>query len=382
MFSFFKPRYVKEGETILKNAHKLLHYKRDLLSEAAVDEFKELTDELRKALNQRDEKAAQEATKKLEAKWSRYLPPAEEAGWRENCEVFLVAIIIALAVRTYYVQPFTIPTGSMQPTLYGIIGTETNEPAPSLPVRLLHLALYGRSYIDVVAQSDEAIEQLAEHKRFLLFTVTDIICTHNTYHAWAPQDTLTRYFNLSRSRQYKKGDVIVRGHVNTGDHVFVDKISYNFCPPKRGNVFVFSTLGISQLEAQTQNSPADGSQFYIKRLAGLPGDTLRIEPPKLFVNGSPAQGFGFERVMSQQDGYHGYFNGQREILTRRGYPVYGFLTSPESEVHLPAKSYFALGDNSGNSLDSRYWGSVPQRNIMGQAVFVYWPFASHWGLIK
>lgn len=382
MFSFFKPRYVKEGETILKNAHKLLHYKRDLLSEAVVAEFKGLTDELRKALNQRDEKAAQEAAKKLESKWSRYLPPAEEAGWRENCEVFLVAIIIALAVRTYYVQPFTIPTGSMQPTLYGIIGTETNEPAPSLPVRLLHLALYGRSYIDVVAQADEAVEQLSEHKRFLVFTVTDIVCTHNTYHTWATRDTLSRYFNIDPSRQYKKGDVIVRGYVNTGDHVFVDKITYNFCPPKRGNVFVFSTLGITQLEAQTQSNPAGGSQFYIKRLAGLPGDTLRIDPPKLFVNGELAKGIGFERVMSRQDGYNGYVNGRKENPTKWGSYVYGYLTSPESEVHLPAKSYWAMGDNSGNSLDSRYWGPVPQQNIMGQAVFVYWPFASHWGLIK
>ena len=370
MFSFFKPRYVKEGEVILKNAHKLLHYKRDLLGEESAAEFEALTRSLELALSARDEKAAQEITQKLETQWSRHLPPASEAGWRENCEVFLVAIIIAIGVRTYFVQPFTIPTGSMQPTLYGIIGTETDQPAPNFMVRMLHTVLYGRTYVDVVAESDEAIRDIAERKRFLFFTVTDIYCTNHTYHASVPRETLMRYFHIDLTREYKKGESIARGYVNTGDHVFVDKFTYHFLPPKRGDVFVFSTKDIRGLEAH--HNPAEGSQFYIKRLAGLPGDTLRIDPPRLFVNDAPAKGLGFERVMSKLDGYGGYFSG----------PAFGLLNDPENQVHLPAQSYMALGDNSGNSLDSRYWGFVPQRNIMGRAVFVYWPFASHWGLIR
>jgi len=370
MFSFFKPSFVKEGEMILKNAHKLLHYKRDLLSEAQVAEFQGLTNELELALRERKEERARDLIQKLETEWGRYLPPAHEAGWRENCEVFLVAIIIAIGVRTYFIQPFTIPTGSMQPTLYGIIGKETDQPAPNLAVRALHAVLYGRSYVDLVAKEDESVQQMVEHQWLFFFTVTDIQCTHNTYRAWAPRRILVQDLHLDTMREFKKGDVIVRGYVNTGDHVFVDKISYNFFPPHRGDVFVFSTLAIPGMARY--HAPGEPSQFYIKRLAGLPGDTLRIDPPRLFVNGTPASEFGFQRVMSQQDGYNGYFSG----------PGSGLLYSPDNSVHLPPHSFMAMGDNSGNSLDSRYWGYVPQQNIMGRAVFVYWPFANHWGLIK
>jgi signal peptidase I len=370
MFSFFQPRYVKEGQIILKNAHKLLHYKRDLLSESSVADFTALTDNLQQALHEHDEKAAKEIIQKLEAQWSLHLPPAKEAWWRENCEVFLVAIIIAIGVRTYFIQPFTIPTGSMQPTLYGIIGTKTDEPAPNLLVRLLHAGLYGRSYVDVVAEADEAVRELVEHKWLFFFAVTDIYCTNHTYRAPVPKEALMRYFHVDFTRQYQKGEVIARGYVNTGDHVFVDKFTYHFCPPNRGDVFVFSTKDIRGLEAH--HNPAEGSQFYIKRLAGLPGDTLRIDPPQLFVNGALPTRLGFQRVMSRQDGYDGYHSG----------PSNGLLNAPDNELHVPPKSYVALGDNSGNSLDSRYWGFVPERNIMGRALFVYWPFAGHWGLIR
>jgi signal peptidase I len=75
-------------------------------------------------------------------------------------------------------------------------------------------------------------------------------------------------------------------------------------------------------------------------------------------------------VMSQEDGYRGYANGPK------------FLISPEHPYQIPLRSYFAMGDNSYNSFDSRYWGTVPERNIMGRGVFVYWPFSRHWGFVK
>ena len=378
MFSFFTPRYLSDAKMVLKNAQKLLDYKRDLLSEEKLAEFAGATKMLETAMKQRDQAAVREAIEQLEAKWQVYLPPAGEAGWRENCEVFLVAIVIAIGVRTYFIQPFTIPTGSMQPTLYGIIGTNTGKPAPNPLVRGLHACLYGRSYVDVVAQADESVLNVAERTWLFFFTVTDIQCTSHTYHAWAPKETLLHTFPLGPvadpvtgepiPRKFKQGEVIAQGYINTGDHVFVDKVSYHFRPPAHGNVFVFSTKDIRGMHA----NPAEGSQFYIKRLVGLPGDTLRIDPPKLFVNGTPANSPGSERVMSQQKGYKGYGLG----------PMYSRLSAPEDELRLPPKSYFAMGDNSYNSSDSRYWGFVPEQNIMGQAVFVYWPFGEHWGFIQ
>jgi signal peptidase I len=113
-----------------------------------------------------------------------------------------------------------------------------------------------------------------------------------------------------------------------------------------------------------------GQPFYIKRLAGLPGDALRIDPPRLYNNGNPADAFGFRRVMEAKDGYRGYGLGA----------VY--LAAPNSTFVVPLHGYFALGDNSYNSLDSRYWGSVPEEDLVGRGLLVYWPFNRHWGLIR
>src|SRR2546425_217567 len=80
---------------------------------------------------------------------------------------------------------------------------------------------------------------------------------------------------------------------DTGDQVFVDKCSYNFVKPHNGDVFVFRTNGIPAIRPD----PIAGPPFYIKRLAGLPGDQLRIDPPFLYINSKKAEGYGFERVM-------------------------------------------------------------------------------------
>ena len=112
------------------------------------------------------------------------------------------------------------------------------------------------------------------------------------------------------------------------------------------------------------------SEFYIKRLAGEPGDNMRIEHPRLYINGSLAQGPEFAREMSAKDGYRGYSN-----------TVGVYLRTASDTFDVPLKSYFALGDNSYNSSDSRAWGVVPAENVVGRGLFVYWPFGRHWGPI-
>jgi len=162
--------------------------------------------------------------------------------------------------------------------------------------------------------------------------------------------------------------VIARGAVDTGDQVFVDKCSYNFVKPHRGDVFVFRTNNIPGIPGDAET----GQPFYIKRLAGLPGDTLRIEPPLLYVNGKLGDAYGFKRVMEARDGYrgYGYVTGQ------------SYLTNPNGSFQVPKNGYFVLGDNSYNSADSRYWGIVPEDNLVGRGLLVYWPFNRHWGLIR
>ncbi len=173
-------------------------------------------------------------------------------------------------------------------------------------------------------------------------------------------------FKVTPGRYFRRGEVIARGAVDTGDQVFVDKFSYNFVKPHRGDVFVFRTDHISMIAAD----PETGAPFYIKRLAGLPNDQLRVDPPLLYANGKVAEGLGFARVMSAKDGYRGYAAGRDHL----GDPSRGYT--------VPGDSYFAMGDNSYNSFDSRYWGPVPQENLVGRGLLVYWPFIPHWGLIR
>ena len=188
-------------------------------------------------------------------------------------------------------------------------------------------------------------------------------------------------FGTRLDRTYKKGEPIAQGYIETGDHVFVDKFSYHFVRPKRDQVFVFTTAGIAGLRKEAPDGQPSPSQYYIKRLAGLPNDDLRVASPELFINGERAKGYGFERVMSgtpkNQAGseYRGY--GYDRTTSS---PTY--LLDPDDHFQVPAKSYFAMGDNSYNSSDGRYWGTVPQENIAGRALFVYYPFTRHFGLIR
>jgi signal peptidase I len=67
----------------------------------------------------------------------------------------------------------------------------------------------------------------------------------------------------------------------------------------------------------------------------------------------------------------------------RGYgPGHDYLADPNRWFTVPLNGYFALGDNSYNSFDSRYWGPVPEENLVGRGLLVYWPFYPHWGLIR
>jgi signal peptidase I len=385
MFSFLLPKAVKQGRQFAQDARKLAAYKRDLWSDATNAEFDGGITALEKATDSRDAAQIEVAAKNLDQLCHAHLPKLPDAGWRENVEVFLVAIVIALGVRTYFLQPFTIPTGSMQPTLNGIIAKTTETEPPGALVQLAHTALYGRTYINTVAKDDEVVSKVTEVARFRFFTYTRVDTVRitiepdgtehnaaggNVYFVHASIRAVTEVFGVNSTKTYRRGAPIARGYVDTGDHVFVDKLTYHFRSPRRSDVFVFNTENIAEMD-NPGPPPQKPSQFYIKRLAGTPLDELRINAPTLFINGQIPTEPGFTRVMSQKDGYRGYSNDGRL-----------YLNYPDAPFTVPEKRYFALGDNSHNSSDSRFWGTVPQENIMGRGVFVYWPFIPHWGLIR
>ncbi len=399
MFSFLLPKAVKQGRQFAQDARKMMAYKRDLWDEATCAKFSDGIATLETANDTHDAKQIEEAARHLDQLCHSYLPKIDDAGWRENVEVFLVAIVVALAVRTYFLQPFTIPTGSMQPTLNGILGFPTKEEPPNPLTQLAQTAIYGRTWINTIAKDDETIGEVAEISRYFFFTYTQVHTSQvvtdpdgtqrltdqgNTYLIHAPMRTVTEAFGLNSTRTYRRGEPIARGYVNTGDHVFVDKFTYHFRKPQRGDVFVFNTESIGGRMGNPGPPPRKPSQFYIKRLAGTPLDELRVAPPELFINGKRAEGVGFGRVMAAQGDYRGYSNAAESVYANgeKVYTKMTYLNEPDATFTVPALHYFAMGDNSFHSSDSRDWGPVPQENIMGRGVFVYWPFIPHWGLIR
>src|SRR5205809_4380124 len=362
----FTPRHVKQSRLLLRHACKYLRYKNDLLSSSDREEIVAGIENLRDALHRRDHERVHSTADALDKTLHRLTPVNWESHWRENCEVILVAIVVAVGIRSYFLQPFKIPTGSMQPTLNGIIGQSSSAPAPNILRQISEFIILGRNYINVVSREDDQVFEIEQKKLLFFFTFSRLVCEHQNFLVYAPPETLTRDFNVFPGRTYRRGDIIARGTIDTGDQVFVDKFSYNFVKPHRGDVFVFRTNHIPGI----REDPEAGSPFYIKRLAGLPGDTLRIDPPFLYVNGKKAEGYGFVRETSARPPYRGYALGHE------------YLSQPNRSFTVPKDGYFALGDNSYNSYDSRYWGPVPDANVVGRGLLVYWPFSRHWGLIR
>jgi signal peptidase I len=362
----FTPRHVKHSRLLLRHARKYLRYKNDLLSGSDREEIVTGMEDLRDALRHRDHERVHRTADALDKTLHRLTPVTWESHWRENCEVILVAIVVAVGIRSYFLQPFKIPTGSMQPTLNGIIGYPSTEPPPNLLRQIGEFIVLGRNYVNVVSREDDQVVQIEQRKFLFFFTLSRLTCQRQEFLVYVPPETLSHDFKVFPGRTYRRGDIIARGAVDTGDQVFVDKFSYNFVKPHRGDVFVFRTNHIAGIREDAEA----GSPFYIKRLAGLPGDRLRIDPPFLYINGKKAEGYGFARVMEAKPPYRGYG------------PGHDYLADPNRWFTVPLNGYFALGDNSYNSYDSRYWGPVPEENLVGRGLFVYWPFNQHWGLIR
>ena len=380
----FTPKHLSQARLYIREASKLVSYRKDISPCEVIAEVEGEIEALKKLVSAKDASAPVEAQmRRLDDVCRKLHPPLRDGGWKENVEVFLVAISIALGVRTYFVQPFTIPTGSMQPTLNGIRNEATQSPPPNPLLRVVHWAVLGRSYFNLEATRTETIQSIQERHRFGIrlgpFTYTEVLTDAGAYSLSVPEVAVRNDPRATPGRRLNPGDIIARGYTDAGDHVLVDKFSYHFIRPQAGHVFVFNTARIPTRE--NLYNPGGPSQFYIKRIGGIGGDSLRIDPPNLFRNGEMSKEAPFLRVMAGtprnpvDGGYKGYSNGPQGS-------AFQYLGNPSDVRVVPENCYFALGDNSYHSSDSRDWGPVPQGNVVGRGWMVYWPFSRHWGSVR
>jgi signal peptidase I len=343
----------------------------------------------------------------------------------ENIEFFLVAAIVILGLRAFFVQPFKIPTNSMWPSYYGMtsqVFAAGEEPGPL--GKLGRLATLGATNYTVTSPADgevlmpvfsdlrPAYSEKPGRSMFIFpatmreytfsvggqpirFTVPAdwaqsgydevveksffkgqgsnlYVALNNAALKAKPLEQSTmlvqqgarsgeaRVYWIPVGRTVKRGDKIISFDILTGDLLFVDRFSYNFVSPGIGSGFVFKTGNIEGLKEE------EGDKYFIKRLVGQPGDVLEIKEPVLYRNGQPIEGAAAFGKNARKEGlYPGYTNT-------------GLLSTADI-VSVPPHKYFALGDNSPRSKDSRYWGFVPEKDVVGRPLFIYYPLTPRWG---
>ena len=199
---------------------------------------------------------------------------------------FVIAIILAMLIRTFVVQPFKIPSTSMYPTLK--IGDRI----------FVNKFLYGAK---------------------IPFTI----------------------IKTPKIRLPKRGDIIV----------FISATDPPYPDPKREHLKILGPIFFNKVKKNFKWHTQP--RYIVKRLIGLPGDEIEIEDGDVYIDG---------RLL-------------KEPLIIKGFNYFnaGDYGKNATATIVPPDSYFVLGDNSANSVDSRFWGFVPKKNLVGKVFIIWWP---------
>jgi len=328
IWNWFASRTARDGVDLHRHIRRLLANERDQMPAEEAEEVAVALAALNAGLTHgAPPPALRELMQRLSDTAHVRLPSIVRHSHREFVEVLLVAGVVVLTMRAFFLAPMKIPTGSMQPTLYGVTVEElqglAEATAPTGFRRLLDRVVYGFNYV--------------------------------------------------------RGKDGAPYRVFSGDHVLVDRLSCNFRRPGRGEIVVFETRGVPGIRERTH---------YMKRLVALPGERVRIGNDRhLVVNGRrlDASVRGFEGVYSRQgppreSEYSGYVNDR----VAQRYRIEAGLLAPlfpdeRTEYRVPAGHLLVMGDNTMASSDSRRWGALPRDRVIGRFWMVYWPVSARFG---
>ncbi len=253
-----------------------------------------------------------------------YLPPLKATPVLDTLKALMIALAVALLIRWAFVEPFRIPSGSMIPTL--LVGDQliVNKMAFGLSIYI--------PYIDPDMDDREFLEKVRENGGFPVWTHN--LFGHRVY--WASYKIWERRL------------------------------------PERGEVVVF-------------RFPDNAGEDYIKRVIGLPDDTVEIREGKLYINGEPqtkkritayngpaghtaCDNYDLfrEKLMNGSEAHAHLLIHCRDNVYQSMYKDYGPRKVPEGHI-------FVMGDNRDDSYDSRAWGMVPLVHLKGSALFIHLP---------
>ena len=426
-------RSMKQIKILSENARRVFHYRKDVLDKEQLDKLITTIDRLTNLKRNAQETAANSLNDELKLidqflkKIGGKIYP--KTFWIDNIEVGLVALIIVIGIRAFFFQPFIIPTNSMYPTYSGmkeVVYSLEAEPPKFVDKLLNKVRLGSQSYyvesdhegyvsVPLFSQSYKSADATFRSQGFVSFDIVNgkkwfgllptklreytlyvgnkpvkirvpidfsldsvlletYFSQHNSF-----SDLLSYYHNnglvdFSADKRHriltqhlaKAQTPIAAFAINLGDALFVDRFSYHFFKPKVGDPFVFKT---GTIKVDPLNTQQLGDKYYIKRLSAVENETISIENGVLMVGSRMRDEAKAFLSNANKEGFYG------------GYQSSGFLSKNQS-VTIPEDSYYALGDNSYNSYDSRFWGFVPDKALVGKAVFIYYPFTIRWGIAK
>ena len=162
-----------------------------------------------------------------------------------------------------------------------------------------------------------------------------------------------------------------------GDHVFVDRLIPASKAPYLGPLMPYSKLHHGDIVVFLSPSSNDPGLYVVKRVMGTPGDHIHLKEGEVYRNGEKLNEPYVKHTRGGLDLYRDYFpayspDGVANITAE--WPAVLRANIKDGELVVPPNCYFVMGDNRDDSMDSRYWGFVPQENVIGRPLFTYWSF--------